>query len=221
MSNSEAEKKHLAQDLHDEFGQVLCAFQLGVEMLRDHNYGPPDQYEAQCERLLSLVERLEVDLRHMCDHLRPVMLDDLGLVPALKWLIDQFDEQHPKVEVECCGGGFKVALSHEKEIALYRICQEALSNIAKYAEAGRVRVELQAGDGRLQFVIRDDGAGFNEEDVRRRAGGWGLGLLGMRERAATVGGEMQFHSKVGVGTWIEVSLPLDAAEVVVSEEAVA
>lgn len=221
MSNSEAEKKHLAQDLHDEFGQVLCAFRLGVEMLRDHNYGPPDQYEAQCERLIALVERLEVDLRHMCDHLRPVMLDDLGLVQALKWHIEQFGEQNPDVRVGFTGANLKVVLPHEKEIALYRICQEALNNISKYADAQLVDVELLVEDDVLRLLISDDGVGFNEEAVRRRPGGWGLGLLGMRERAAAIGGALQFYSAPGEGTRIEMELSLQGDESGAIKEAVA
>lgn len=211
MHNSEEEKKHLAQDLHDEFGQVLCAFQLGVEMLRDHNYGPPDQHAPQCERLLSLVARLEVDLRHMCDHLRPVILDDLGLVPALKWHLEQFAEQNPEVATSFGGVDQKIYLPHEKEIAFYRICQEALNNIGKYAEASRVEVELQLDEERLLLSICDNGIGFNEDVVRRKPGGWGLGLLGMRERAAAVGGEMNIESSASEGTKIEVALSLELA----------
>lgn len=211
MHNSEEDKKHLAQDLHDEFGQVLCAFQLGVEMLRDHNYGAPDQHGPQCERLLSLVARLEVDLRHMCDHLRPVILDDLGLVPALKWHLEQFAEQNPEVVTSFGGVDQKIYLPHEKEIAFYRICQEALNNIGKYAEASRVEVELQLNEERLLLSICDNGIGFNEDAVRRKPGGWGLGLLGMRERAAAVGGEMNIESSASEGTKIEVALSLEFA----------
>ncbi len=212
MHSSEEEKKHLAQDLHDEFGQVLCAFQLGVEMLRDHNYGPPEQYEPQCDRLLSLVERLEIDLRHMCDHLRPVILDDLGLVPALNWHLDQFAAQHPEIDTRFCGVEQKVYLPHEKEIAFYRICQEALNNVGKYAEASRVSVELQLSGEELLLSVCDNGIGFNEEVIRRKPGGWGLGLLGMRERAAAVGGNVFIDSAPGVGTEIKVVLPVKSAE---------
>lgn len=210
MLNSEKEKKHLARDLHDEFGQVLSAFQLGVEMLRDHSYGPPEQYEAQCERLLSLVERLEVDLRHMCDHLRPVMLDDLGLVPALQWHLRQFAARHPEVKTSFSGAGLKVHLPQDHEIAIYRICQEALNNIGKYAQASRVEVELQLSTQGLRLSIRDDGIGFSEEQRWRKAGVWGVGLLGMRERGAAAGGETVIESAPGEGTKVEVVLPLQA-----------
>jgi len=218
MHNSEEEKRHLARDLHDEFGQVLCAFQLGVEMLRDHNYGPPEQYEPQCDRLLSLVKRLEVDLRHMCDHLRPVMLDDLGLVPALKWHLEQFAAQNPEVETSFEDLEQKIFLPHEKEITLYRICQEALNNIGKYAGASRVEVALRLSWQQLLLSINDNGVGFSEEKIRRNAGGRGLGLLGMRERAAAVGGKMNIDSAPGEGTRIEVILPIEAMIEVLPEE---
>jgi len=218
MNNSEYDKKQLGQDLHDEFGQVLCAFQLGVEMLRDHDYGPPDQHEAQCNRLLALVARLEVDLRHMCDHLRPIMLDDLGLVSALRWLLESFSEQQPEVETKFNSIEQSLTMPHEKEIACYRICQEALSNVTKYAEATLVEVEVQLKDGLLLLSIRDNGIGFHEDDVRRTQAAWGLGLLGMRERAAAVGGEMHIRSTLGEGTLIEVVLLLEETPQNLDEE---
>ncbi len=212
MLNSEAEKKHLSRDLHDEFGQVLCAFQLGVEMLRDHNYGPPDQYEAQCNRLLSLVERLEIDLRHMCDHLRPMMLDDLGLVAALEWLTEQFAQLNPQVTTRFVGSDLRLFLPQEQEIALYRICQESLNNVGKYARADMVEVELALDETQVRLAIRDSGVGFSEDSIRRRKGGWGLGLLGMRERAAVIGAKMRINSAPGAGTAVEVDLPVRPAE---------
>lgn len=203
----EEEKRHLAQDLHDEFGQVLCAFHLGVEMLRDHNYGPADQYEEHCERLLSMIGRLEVDLRHMCDHLRPVMLDDLGLVAALKWHLEQFAAQNPQVETCFRGEELNLHLPQQAEIALYRICQEALNNVSKYAEAQRVEVVLQRVDDQLYLSVRDNGTGFCVEGRQPRTGGRGMGLLGMRERAAAAGGDLRIASAPGTGTLIEVHLP--------------
>lgn len=214
---SEKQKKHIAQNLHDEFGQVLCAFQLGVEMLRDHNYGPPDQYDVQCARLLSLVQRLDVDLRQVCEHLRPTMLEVLGLVPALRWLLDSFSEQQPEVETRFFSAEKNIFLSQEKEIASYRICQEALNNIIKYADAALVEVEVQLKDGQLLLSIRDNGVGFNESTVNPDRASWGLGLLGMRERAKAVGGGLHIQSKPGEGTLIEVALSLEETEQSIEE----
>jgi two-component system sensor histidine kinase UhpB len=209
MQNSEEDKKHLAQDLHDEFGQVLCAFQLGVEMLRDNAEGSRDQHTAQCERLLLLIQRLETDLRHMCDHLRPVLLEDLGLVEALNWLVEQFGNQHPAVKIEFRRDSEAFCLSADQEIALYRICQEALNNIGKHAAASRVELALQRQAAGLTLGISDNGQGFDEDKIVHHRGGWGLGLLGMRERAAVVGAEMSLTSAIGGGTSINVVLPLN------------
>ncbi|NCP02229.1 MAG: PAS domain-containing protein [Deltaproteobacteria bacterium] len=212
MLGAEEEKRHLAQDLHDEFGQVLCAFQLGVEMLRDHTYGGAEQYAGHCERLLSMAARLEVDLRHMCDHLRPVMLDDLGLVAALKWHLEQFAAQNPQVKTRFKGEELNLQLSQQTEIALYRICQEALNNVSKYAKAQQVEVVLQCVNDQLQLAIRDNGVGLSIEDCQPQGVGRSMGLLGMRERAATAGGNLRVVSAPGTGTTVEVHLPLEVKQ---------
>ncbi|MCF6178250.1 MAG: PAS domain-containing protein [Geopsychrobacter sp.] len=218
MHSSEEEKRHLAQDLHDEFGQVLCAFRLGVEMLRDRESGTRDAYLGDCNRLVRMVDRLEVDLRHMCDHLRPVMLDDLGLIPALKWLLGQYAEQNPDVSTHFNGENLKLALSQEKEIALYRICQEALNNVGKYAQADQVTLGLNTLEGDLVVSICDNGVGFKEDKIGRRPGGWGMGLLGMQERISAIGGDMLINSAPSTGTQIRVVLPLSLVGEVLFEE---
>jgi two-component system, NarL family, sensor histidine kinase UhpB len=208
LSSSEEEKKHLAQDLHDEFGQVLTAFQLGVEMLRSHNYNDEEDFQFHCTRLLKMVDTLEVDLRHICDHLRPIMLDDVGLIATLHWYIKEFEMIDRSVKVDFQVHGTEPYLSREVNIALYRIFQESLNNVVKHADASHVAIELFFGPDKVSLTIEDNGHGFRlntNNSVKMRSSGFGL--LGMRERAMAVKGDLQTTS-CSHGVTIKVEIPL-------------
>jgi len=213
MQTSEVEKKLLAQDLHDDFNQTLTAFQFGVEMLKEHGYRDEQGYQSQCIRLLDLTARLRENLRVICDKLRPVMLDNLGLVSALEWLIAQVSQQAPGIDFHFHSDPSMVRPSDEGELVLYRICQEALTNILRHASANRVEISLAQNCNELKLCIRDDGRGFLPHALRKRRQEpdqrWGLGLLGMHERAAAVQGSVLVDSVPGLGTSIEVSIPLN------------
>ncbi|HKJ05229.1 MAG TPA: PAS domain-containing protein [Geopsychrobacteraceae bacterium] len=216
IHTSEEEKKSLAQDFHDEFGQVLTAFQIGVEMLRDHRYEDESDYQFHCKRLLKLVARLEVDLRNICDQLRPVMLDDVGLIETLRWHINEFVLLYKSIDID-----FQIKgdhhISREMEIVLYRICQEGLNNIVKHAGARKIKIELVFDPGQVALTITDDGHGMDEAFFKKlNHETWGLGLLGMRERAAAVGGRLIVESKIGKGTMVRAELPIKETEVFVN-----
>lgn len=213
MNTSEIEKKRLAQDLHDEFGQLLTAFQLGVEMLRDQQYGNEEDHKFHCDRLLKLVAHLEVELRSICDQLRPVMLDDVGLIETLRWHINEFSLLDRLIDIDFQVTG-QQQLSRELEIVLYRICQEGLNNITKHANADRVKVELEMNSTQVSLTIHDNGQGLDDAPPREpNKSSWGLGLLGMRERAAAVGGLLKVESENGQGTTIRAELPITHTEV--------
>jgi two-component system sensor histidine kinase UhpB len=206
----ETTRKALARDLHDEFGQMLTALQFGVETLRNTLPVQPEQATAQCERLTRMIAQLGTHVRDVTAELRPTMLDSLGLVPTLRWHARQFRQRHPgiRIEVETTGG--EERLPPEVEVALYRVCQESLNNVAKHARASRVRVALQRGEERLTLSIADDGVGF---EVRRRRDDpdqQGFGILGMRERIADLGGCLAIDSRPGAGTTVraEFALPI-------------
>lgn len=210
MSITEDEKKHLAQELHDEFGQVLTAFQLGVEMLRSHSYKDEEDFQFHCSRLLKMIEMLEVDLRHICDHLRPMMLEDVGLIETLRWHIKEFVQLDDNLQASFQVQGDELSCSHNVEIVCYRIVQEALNNVVKHSEAQQVSVTLTVSAKQITLVVEDDGQGFAEDQIRtgkRRSSGFGL--LGMRERATAVGGKVKIDSNIGVGTRIELVVPRD------------
>jgi len=211
MHNSETERKQVAQDLHDEFGQVLTAFQFGIEMLRNHSYRDEEDYQSQCDRLLRLSGRLQNDIRSICDRLRPVMLDEIGLNGGLQWLIDQIAQQSPEISYAFEAVELPVRPSPDCEVVLYRICQEALTNILKHAGASKVEICLFLEGKDLALRIRDNGRGFlphSQHKVRRgEEGQWGFGLLGMNERVAAINGRVLIDSAPGLGTMIEARIP--------------
>lgn len=207
LYNSEEEKKHLAQDLHDDFGQVLTAFQLGVEMIRSHSYEGEEDFQFHCTRLLKMVETMEKDLRHICDHLRPIMLDDVGLIATLRWHIKEFEMIDRSLKIDFQVKGREQELSREINIVLYRIFQESLNNVVKHAEASRVTVELSSLPDRVCLLVSDNGHGFSFSDnnsVKMRSC---FGLLGMRERAAAVEGEL-LTTSTSQGVTVQVEIPL-------------
>jgi len=212
MHSSEAERKQVAQDLHDEFGQVLTAFQFGIEMLRNHSFRDEEDYQEQCARLLKLSGRLQKDIRSICDRLRPVMLDDIGLAGTLQWLVDQIAMQSPEISYNFTSGELQGRPSPESEMVLYRICQEALTNILKHARASHVEIRLAPEGAELVLRVKDNGEGFlPHAHFKGRRGGdgqWGFGLLGMNERVAAVNGRVLVDSSPGLGTLIEARIPI-------------
>jgi len=213
MLTSEEEKKHLAQDLHDEFGQVVTAFQLGVEMLRSHSYFGENEYQFHCSRLLEMVGSLEANLRHICDHLRPIMLEDVGLIETLRWYIKEFLLLDNSVQISFDVSGIegfqeeKFVLPREIKIVFFRIFQEALNNVVKHAGATKVEAKIEYRPDMVSLSIADNGRGFSvaqRSPQKRRS----FGLLGMRERSAAIGGKLEIDSSPEEGTRVRISVPL-------------
>ncbi len=211
IQTSEAEKKHLAQELHDDFGQMITAFKLGVEMIRSQQCNQPQELEFHCSRLLKIGTRMERSLNEICDDLRPAMLDDLGLPRTLEWLIDRFSEEHVGIDTRIQLTEFNMRLPGEVELACYRICQEALHNIAKHAHPTSVTLDLNVCADKVELNISDNGCGFDPSQ-RKSKSRWGLGLLGIYERAAAIGGVAAIESSVGKGTHVSVTLPREPKE---------
>ena len=212
INNSEEEKKHLAQELHDEFGQLLTAFQLGVEMIQSGQFTEQSALTLQCVRLLDTIKHMEKELRRICDNLRPDILDDIGLNAALEWLINQFSI-FSDIQVSFNSELGESRLSQEKELVFYRICQETLNNISKHASASHVTVDLKESSDEITLTIRDNGCGFNPEKIGIKSKHWGMGLLGMHERAAALSGNVTIKSESGKGTTIMAALPKTSVEV--------
>ena len=192
----ELERARLARELHDETGQALTSILLGLKSLEGGVGGA-----AAVAGLRELVVSTLQDVRRLAVELRPAALDDFGLVPAIERLRDTVEEHGAIVEIESDLGDER--LPTDTETALYRIVQEAFTNVLKHASASHVTVKLSRGDGTVTLVVQDDGTGFDPADVRDGS----LGLVGMRERVALVGGRLIVDSSEGAGTMLRAEVP--------------
>lgn len=197
----ELERKRLARELHDETGQALTSMLLGLRAIEEAKT-PEETREATARLREELVDLLH-DVRRLAVELRPKALDDFGLVPALERLTATFSEQTSiPVELEAMLGDAR--LPPAVETALYRIVQEALTNVIKHSRASRVSVLLTRKRDSVAAVIEDDGQGFELEDLRDG----GLGLLGMRERIALLDGRLAVESSSAGGTSVVAEVPV-------------
>jgi signal transduction histidine kinase len=197
----ELERTRLARELHDETGQALTSILLGLKSLEDR--ADTDDGRDAVTELRDLVVSTLQDVRRLAVELRPAALDDFGLVPAIERLRDTVEEQGGfSVEVQSPLGNTR--LPAETETALYRIVQEALTNVLKHAAATRVLVRLSRSEKTVALVVQDDGKGFEQESVRDG----GLGLVGMRERVGLLGGRLTVESSEGGGTLLKAEVPL-------------
>jgi PAS domain S-box-containing protein len=196
MEVQEAERRHLARELHDEIGQYLTGISLILDQLKRR---PLDSVSAPLGEAHKLLDDLIVRVRDLSLDLRPAMLDDLGLLPALLWLFGHFSKQ-TNVEIEFQHSGLNRRFQHEVETAAYRIVQEALTNVARHAGVSKARVHVSADDRLLSVMIADDGKGFDADAVL--AAGATSGLSGMRERAVFAGGRLSVESGAGTGTLV-------------------
>jgi signal transduction histidine kinase len=201
VEGQELERARLARALHDETGQALTSILLGLKPLEQT--ADSDEARAAVAAVRELVVSTLQDVRRLAVELRPSALDDFGLVSAVQRLAETFREQSGlRVDLEARLGAER--LPRDSETTLYRVVQEALTNIAKHAQAGRVSIVFQRKGDAVVAMIEDDGAGFDPSKTRTDA----LGLEGMRERLALVGGRLQIESSASAGTTIVAEVPL-------------
>ena len=197
----ELERQRLARELHDETGQALTSILLGLKPLEDALAGHPAS--AALAGLREQVVTALQDVRRLAVELRPAVLDDFGLVPALERLTAAFAEQSG-IRVDFHSALGEMRLPTEVETTLYRVVQESLTNIVKHASAHNVSVSIARRESTVAAVIEDDGAGFDQRAVREE----GVGLLGMQERLSFVGGRLEIESRPGAGTTIVAEVPI-------------
>jgi signal transduction histidine kinase len=199
----EDERKRIARELHDETSQGLAVLAMGIEAaqdaLRSGKTPRLDEVKALAVRTLEDVHRLILDLR-------PSVLDDLGLLSAIRWYAERHLESRG-ISVRCEFGELR-RLPPELETALFRICQETMSNVARHSQATAVLVQVGVEGGEVVVDIEDDGKGFDREAVARREGRRPWGLMGVRERAEILGGVARIESSPGQGTHVEVRIPI-------------
>jgi PAS domain S-box-containing protein len=210
LQAQEGERKRIARELHDATGQSLNAILFGLKAVESAAQNDPSQISNLLTRLKASVSDTVRELQEIIYALRPSVLDDLGLIPALRWYAETFLEaEGTRVEWQISNGERR--LPPEIETALFRIGQEAITNIRKYASARRVLISLAVNERSVRLQVEDDGVGFDVEEAlaHTRRDGRGLGLLGMRERAELLGGWLRVESSPGGGTRVTVELSLD------------
>jgi signal transduction histidine kinase len=214
LDAGEEERRKLAQDLHDEFGQKLTSLQLYMEGMERQLASGEIPAKDSCRKMLGLVSDLNEDLRRVISDLRPSLLEDLGLVMAIEDYCAEVAKQQPRLQVEFHSSGLHGRLTRPVEIVVFRVCQEALTNVAKHARATRVEVRLVCSYPFLILTVQDNGIGIpkwqgrSSQDRKNAC----FGLLGMRERVAAVGGTLRIISPRESGTRIRVEIPLRREE---------
>ncbi|MBL8133636.1 MAG: PAS domain S-box protein [Anaerolineae bacterium] len=199
----EAERREIAHELHDEIGQTLTGLSLSLEMLRRDHFADDSEEIAVIQEI---VQGLMRRVREISLDLRPAMLDDLGLLPALRWLFRRYTER-TGLHVQFQASGVERRFERRLETAIYRVIQEALTNAARHAGVQEVIVNLWANQRRIVALIEDHGRGFDVK--KQRAEAMTAGLMGMRERTDRLGGQFLLDSTVGKGTQIIADFPLE------------
>ncbi len=198
--------RHVARDLHDEFGQILTA--IGVMLGRAGQRGleKDSPFVQEVEKVERIVEDTLQNVRDSSQIFRPAILDDFGLEQTLQWMVEQFSRQ-TGIRVHLQQNLFDGLVDTEAGIHIYRIVQEALSNVARHSGARVAWVSLEEHAGGLHLEIRDNGRGFETRGEMDRIAGEGIGLMGMRERAEHLNGSLDIRSAPGEGTQVTVSIP--------------
>jgi signal transduction histidine kinase len=201
----EDEIKRIAQSLHDESSQLLVATRIELDGIARQL---PAELNEHVNKLGERLDQVQEQLRRLSHELRPAILDDLGLVPALEFLAAGV----------CARTGLHITVDGPKtgrlpprmEIALYRIVQEALNNTSKHAHASRVQIRMRRRGKLVQCVVQDDGLGFNSTAVLASTNRAGLGLKGIRERVQSLGGNLEICAAPRAGTALQIQLPFEA-----------
>lgn len=200
-SAREEERKRIAREIHDELGQMLTAFRLDVATLK-FEHGAKDPAIAQrCQKLIEMTDQTIQVVRNIASALRPASLD-MGMGAALEWLSNEF-QIRTGVECRLHIGPSLDGFTEEQSTAVFRIVQESLTNVARYAQARQVEISLREIAEGYAMTIKDDGKGFDPDGVRGRS----FGLVGIRERALMLGGDVRIDSRPGAGTAVEVVIP--------------
>jgi signal transduction histidine kinase len=205
VAAQEEERKHLSRELHDEVGQMLSALRMELGRIERVRHRGDGQFASAMQECKELADTMLHTVRNLAQGLRPSMLDDLGLQPALDWHVREFRRRYG-LRVDLHVDGEINALPEQVRTCVYRIVQEALTNCARHAAATEVVVTVRRDPDRLRLTVTDNGVGFDVNVTRD-----GLGLVGMQERVRDLAGQLTMHSVRGAGTHLHMTLPLSAA----------
>ncbi|MBA3556382.1 MAG: GAF domain-containing sensor histidine kinase [Gemmatimonadales bacterium] len=208
IEQHEEERRRLSRELHDETGQVFSAVRIELGVIRD---GAPPTQIARLDQVLDLIDTGIRSIRNVTNDLRPSLLDDLGLLPALRSLVAEFSERSG-MRVGLAAPAALPPLSEQAELALFRALQEALSNVLRHAEARSVEIGISVNRDGVLLEVRDDGRGLTADATPERLERAGhMGLAGMRERIGALGGTVHFRGEPGAGALLEVLVPAGEA----------
>lgn len=213
VNAQEDERKRIARELHDDTGQKLTALGMGLAAL-ESALASDDGVRAQdlLRSLRGMSDQAISELRNIMANLRPAQLDDLGLAPAMRWYVKQYQAANPRIDVRLAIEKLPARLPPEHETVLFRVAQEALTNVQRHSQATQVTLRLWQDGDDVRLRVEDNGVGFDPKQPSRHEPGSGLGLPGMRERVGLVDGRLEVDSAPGEGACITVELPLKAAQ---------
>ena len=200
----EEERKSMAREIHDELGQACTAIKMDLALIGSRAHKRQTRLKSKVSSALRVVDEMIVTLRRISSELRPRPLDDLGLPAALEWQAQEF-ENRTGIPCQITLPQQPIALAPERSTAVFRIFQESLTNVARHSRATCVDARLVTSPELLTFVVHDNGCGF---DVEAAKAGGSLGLVGMRERALLLNGELRIESTRGTGTTLTLRIPL-------------
>lgn len=201
----EEEKARVARELHDELAQSLTALKMDALWVREHLPAASEAVFARLGEMAKTIDHTVSATRRIAADLRPMLLDDLGLLPAIEWLVSSFTQRSGVACTLTVDEGWALEFQEPYATAMFRIVQESLANVAKHARATQVRVALGKVPDGVMLQVQDNGCGFFTVAPRKPES---LGLLGLRERAQLLGGIATIRSTPGQGTCVEVYIPL-------------
>lgn len=198
----EDERIHIAREMHDELGQVLTGFKMDVSWLRKKIGETNDAVMIErLDYMLKVVDDAVKFVRELASELRPSILDDLGLIPALEWHVREFEKRY-NIKTKFYSSIHDLNIPSVMATGLFRMCQESLTNVARHSNATNVVVDVRVINGEISISISDNGKGFDNSKVNKKT----LGLLGMKERAAMIGGNLEIISEAGKGTTVKITV---------------
>jgi len=198
----EEERTRISRELHDELGQSLTAIRIGLSVIETQHGMQDDEWLKSVSGLKKIADSTVESVQRIAADLRPLILDELGLLPAMDWLLESFSERSA-IAYELSLPSTPLAFSREASTAIFRILQESLTNVSRHSQATLVGVALKETKDFITLKITDNGKGIDSSVSRHDS----LGLLGMRERAFMLGGKLKIQSRAGSGTSIEVRIP--------------
>lgn len=199
----EQERQRIARDLHDQTGQTLTALGLGLTATAQSITSNPQRAISQVKKMQGLADEGLKDLQRLVSDLHPPQLDELGLMPTLRWYATEVKKYY-NLPITVTGSVPEDAMNEETRLTIFRIAQEAVTNIIRHANANKASIDLETGSTEICLRVEDDGQGFDVDRVMQGNEANFLGLLGMKERAGLIGGDCQIDSRRGRGTVVEV-----------------